>query len=145
MSDSTKNNPFTRDELLLFCKAVANVIGADRKVTPEERMHLAGLILETGLSIHEADVSAAVDKELYNPSPIEDVVQPIKNPTLRRYLFRTLVEVALSDGLAREEDQKLTKLADVFELNKQAASELVHWTAQSIELEKKEQEILARL
>lgn len=145
MSDSTKNAPFTRDELILFCKAVANVVGADRKVTPEERTHLAGLILETGLSINDADVAAAVDKELYNPSPIEDVVKPIKSPAMRRHLFRTLIEVALSDGLAKEEDAKLAKLAEVFELNKQAASDLVHWTAESIAMDKREQEILTRL
>jgi len=145
MSDSTTNAPFTRDELLLFCKAVANVIGADRKVTPEERMHLADLIRETGLSIHDADVSAAVDKELYTPSPIEDVVKSIQNPSMRRHLYRTLIEVALSDGLAKEEDVKLAKLAEVFQLNKVAASELIQWTAQSIEMDKREQDILARL
>lgn len=144
MSDAS-NDSFTRSELLLFCKAVANIIGSDRKVSPEERYHLADLIRETGLKLDDVDVAAAVDEELYKPSPIEDVVRPIKNPGLRRNLYRTLVEVALSDGLATEEEQKLTNIAKVFELNPSAARELIQWTAQSIELEKREQEIMARL
>jgi uncharacterized membrane protein YebE (DUF533 family) len=143
MSDS--DNAYSHDDLLLFCKAVANIIGSDRKVTPEERHHLADLIRETGLSIEDKDVAAAVDEQLYKPSPIEDVVKPIKHPGLRRNLYRTLVEVALSDGLAAEEENKLAKLAEVFELNNQAARELIQWTAQSIELEKREQDIIARL
>jgi uncharacterized membrane protein YebE (DUF533 family) len=145
MGQDATTHGFSRADLLLFCKAVANIIGADRKVTPEERFQLGELIREAGLQIEDEDVSKAIDEQLYSPTPIEEVVKTITHPAMRRHLYRTLVEVACSDGVAPEEAEKLAKLAKVFELNTDAARELIDWTSQSIALEKRENDILARL
>ncbi|HYG74696.1 MAG TPA: DUF533 domain-containing protein [Planctomycetota bacterium] len=146
MPNHSQANPnFSREELLLFCRAVANIIAADRKVSTEERLHLSELIQETGLSMRDPDVQAVIDKELAHPAPIEEVVRAMKNPVLRKNLYRTLIEVALSDGLAPEEDKKLADLAKTFELNQQAARELIQWTLESVALDKREEEILQRL
>ncbi|HYF49513.1 MAG TPA: DUF533 domain-containing protein [Planctomycetota bacterium] len=138
-------NPFSRDELLAFTRAVANVIAADHKVSAEEREHIGDLIRELGLSLNDVDVQRVIYDQLAKPCPIEETVKELKNPVLRRQLYRTLVEVAVSDGLKPEEDERLAKIAAAFELNAKAARELVHWTVKSIELEKQEEEILARL
>ena len=144
MADGNAEN-FSRAELLLFCRAVANIVGADRRVTSEERMHLAELIRETGLSLRDPEVQQVIDKELASPAPIEQVVQQLKNPVLRKHLYRTLIEVALADGLAPEEDKKLTELAKTFQLDPGAAKDLIQWTLDSVALDKREEEILARL
>jgi uncharacterized membrane protein YebE (DUF533 family) len=145
MADDMQAYNFTRDELLCFCRAVANVIASDRKISDEERAHLAGVIQETGLSIADPDVQKAVYSELSNPKPIEQVVKMITSPILRKNLYRTLIEVALSDGLAPQEDEKLAKIAEQFQLNPKAARELIQWTLESIALEKREDDILRRL
>ncbi len=144
-SQGTATTSFTRDERLAFCAAVANLIAADRKISNEERAHLADLIQEAGLSPNDPDVQKAVYTQLSAPAPIEKVVASIKNPALRRQLFRALIEVAVSDGLAPQEEERLTKLAQVFELNPKAARELIQWTVEHIALEKREDEILKRL
>ena len=145
MNQATSQLPFSREELLLFARAVANVIAADRRVTNEERFHLSDLLREIGLSLHDADVQKVVDAEFAKASKIEDVVKPIKNPVLRRSLYRTLIEVALSDGLASEEEKRLSDLAKIFELNEKAARDLIQWTLDSLALEKREDDILTRL
>ncbi len=136
---------FSRDELLGFCRAVANVIASDRKISDEERVHLASVIQETGLNINEPDVQKAVYDELAKPSPIDKIVKSVTSPILRKNLYRTLIEVALSDGLAPQEEDKLAKVAEQFQLNGKAARELIQWTLQSIELDKREDDILRRL
>jgi len=144
-TQATQSPSFTRDELLLFCRAVANVIAADRKISTEERMHLSELIQNAGLSMRDLDVQDVIDKELKSPAPIAEVVKAMTNPLLRKNLYRTLIEVALSDGLAPEEETKLADLARTFELNPHAARELIHWTLQSVALDKQEEDILKRL
>ena len=140
-----QNMRFSREELLGFARAVANVIASDRKITDEERVHLSSVIQETGLNINDPDVQKAVYDELAKPSPIEKIVKTVTSPLLRKNLYRTLIEVALSDGLAAQEEDKLAKVAEQFQLNSKAARELVQWTLRSIELDKQEDDILRRL
>jgi|AFSR01.1.fsa_nt_gi uncharacterized membrane protein YebE (DUF533 family) len=137
---------FSREELLAFVRGVANIIAADGKVTEEERRELYGLIRQTGLSILDEDVKAAVEAELAGPSPIEKVIQPVTNPLLRRALYQTCVEVAVADGeLADEERMKLVKIASLFGLNTDAARDFIQWTLDSIALERRGQEIISKL
>lgn len=138
-------SPFSREELLAFTRAVANIIAADHKVSADEHVQIGELIRELGLSINDEDVQRAIFSQLSKPSPIEETVKDLKNPELRRHLYRTLVEVAVSDGLKPEEDARLAKVAETFQLNATAARELVHWTMKSIEMEQQEEEILGRL
>jgi hypothetical protein len=136
---------FSRSELLSFAKAVANIIAADRKITEEERSRLTELVGDLGLSMTDGEVEQAIGSQLSSPSPIESVVKDIKSPVLRRNLYRTLIEVALSDGLAPQEEEKLAAAAKAMGLNAAAAKELVQWTLKHIELEKQEDAILQRL
>lgn len=141
-----KSEAFSREERILFCRAVANMITADHQVSEEERAYLSGLVRETGLSLLDEEVMLSIESELRSPTPLADLVHPIKSPELRRTLYRAVVEVALCDRtLAQEEDEYLAKLAELFELNPQAARELIQWTLDSLELEKREADILARL
>jgi uncharacterized membrane protein YebE (DUF533 family) len=144
-AQQTNGANFSREEILSFCRAVANIIAADRKISDEERAHLAEVIQELGLSVNDPEVQRAIYSQLSSPSPIDEVVKSVKHPVLRRNLYRTLIEVAVSDGLHRDEENKLAKLAATFELNEKAARELVQWTVKSIELDKQEDEILKRL
>jgi uncharacterized membrane protein YebE (DUF533 family) len=144
-TEETGSTPFSRQELLAFCGAVASIIAADRKITDEERAHLAELISDIGLSIDDPEVQRAVYDQLSKPQPIEKVVSAIEHPVLRRSLYRTLIEVAVSDGLVAQEEDELAKLAVIFKLNPDAARDLVRWTVDSIALEKREDEILKRL
>jgi uncharacterized membrane protein YebE (DUF533 family) len=145
MNHHPSQTPFTRDERLLFARAVANIVGADRKISGEERTHLFDLLRELGLSPSDEEVQKIVDDELKSPSPIAKIVKSVTSPVLRRNLYRTLVEVALTDGLAPEEEKRLAELAKAFELNEKAARELIQWTLDSLTLDKREDDILKRL
>jgi uncharacterized membrane protein YebE (DUF533 family) len=136
---------FSRAELIGFCRAVANVVASDRKISDEERGLLAELIQETGLSMADEDVQRAVYSELSHPAPMAEIAKVVTSPALRKNLYRTLIEVALADGLAPEEEAKLAEVAKQFGLDCKAAREMVHWTLSSIELEKREHEIMKRL
>ena len=135
----------TRVDQLAFCRAMANLITADHQVTAEEKKSLAGLILDMGLSPFDPDVKELVDKELASPAPMAEVVKTITHPGMRRTLYRSALEIALCDGMAPQEEKKLTELAELFDLNAKAAKELILWTMDSIAMEKREQDIMARL
>ncbi|OYT69869.1 MAG: hypothetical protein CFK52_12735 [Chloracidobacterium sp. CP2_5A] len=148
-ADPTDVQPFAgfpREELLAFVRGVANIVAADGKVAEEERAMLYGLVRQTGLSILDGDVKAAIEAELAGPSPIEKVIQPVTNPLLRRALYQTCVEVALSDGhLADEERLKLVEVAGLFGLNSDAARDFIQWTLDSIAIEQRGASIIAKL
>ena len=135
----------TRLDQLAFCRAMANLIASDHKVTEEERKNLVGLILDMGLSPFDPDVKELVDKELASPSPIAEVVKNVTHPGMRRTLYRSALEIALCDGMAPQEEKKLAELAELFKLNAKAAKELTIWTMDSIAMEKREHDIMARL
>jgi len=137
---------FTREERITFCRALANIVAGDRKVTDEERQELEGMIIGAGLSPTDPEVKAAVDAELAAPGPLAAIVASLKKKELQSTLFRMLIEAACADGeIATEERIKVSEAARTFGLNPSAASELIDWTLQSIKHEKREQEILARL
>jgi uncharacterized tellurite resistance protein B-like protein len=145
-TDAGEPSPFPRNELLAFVRAVANIIAADKVVTEDERAYLAMLVRQTGLSLLDEDVQAAINDEIAAPSPIEVVARPISDPQLRRTLYQTLVEVAYADGsLAAEEEERLVALSKTFGLNPEAARDLIDWTGEHIRLERRGEEIIARL
>lgn len=137
--------PPSREETVAFCRVLANLVAADHKVTKKERDQLNSLIWETGLSPEDVEVKAAVEAELAKPSPLEKVLKPIKDDGMKKVLYRALVEVAVSDGLHAKEEAKLAQTAKVFGLNQAAAKEIIQWTVESIEMEKKEAKILKKL
>jgi uncharacterized membrane protein YebE (DUF533 family) len=137
---------FTREERIIFCRAMANIIASDRKVTEDETNELEGLIIGTGLSPSDPEVRAAVEKELKAPGSLSEIVKELKKKDLQAALFRMLIEASCADGeIATEERQKVSEAARAFGLNPSAASELIDWTLQSLKHEKREREILARL
>jgi len=137
---------YSREERLQFCRIVANMAGADRKFTEEEQVQLAALIWQAGLSMNEEDVAEAIKIELENPTPVADLVKGVENPELRRWLYRVLIEVALADHeLDATEERKLIELAELFNLNREAARDLIGWTQESIALERREMDIMSKL
>lgn len=143
---ATDLSNYSREERLQFCRIVANMIAADHKVTEEEQTHLALLVWQAGLSMTEEDVAEAVNQELQNPSPLADLIKHIDKPDMKRWLYRVMIELAYVDlELAPEEAQKLKEMATIFELNAEAAENLINWTKDSIELERQEAEIMSRL
>jgi uncharacterized tellurite resistance protein B-like protein len=137
---------YSREERLQFCRVVANMIGADHKVTEEEQQHLAMLVWQSGLSMSEEDVAKVVNDELEKPTPLAELLQGIDKPEMKPWLYRVMVELAYADeDLAPEEEQKLAEMAEIFELNLTAAQELIQWTKDSIALERREMDIMARL
>lgn len=137
--------PFVREEVVQFCRVLAHLVAADHKITPEERVELDNVIAGTGLSAGDADVKKAIEAELKNPTPLETLLTPITSPGLRRTLYRACIEIAVSDGLHANEEQKLAQMAKTFGLHETAAKDLIKWTLDSIALEKREAEILKHL
>ena len=137
---------YSEQDRITFCKAVANMIGADHKVTDDEMAHLSGLVLSTGLSPLDARVEREVIPEMRRPGSLKDIVSELEDKSLAPQLFRVLVEVAASDkSVSDVERSKVREAAQVFGLNPDAASELLDWTVASLDMAKKEHEILARL
>jgi uncharacterized tellurite resistance protein B-like protein len=137
---------YTRQDRIQFCRVIANIVAADHKVTEEEQVQLAGLVWQAGLSMFEEDVAAAINEELQNPSPLRNLVGGLQNANLRRWVYRVTVELAYADGeLASVERDKILELADIFDLNRQAAEDLIQWTYDSINLESREADIMSRL
>lgn len=137
--------PFVREEVVQFCRVLANMVASDHKITPDERTELENVIAGTGLSPDEPDVKKAIEEELKKPSSLESLLASINSPGLRRTLYRALVEIAVSDGLHPKEEEKLAKTAKIFGLNEAAAKDLVKWTLDSIAQEKREHEIMNKL
>ena len=137
---------FTTEQRLAFCQAMANIIASDRTVTPEETQELNGLILGCGLSPTDDDVAKVISQELQKPGSLSEILGRVGHPKLRHGLFQMLVEAACVDGnVPPEERAKLHEAAKVFGFEMKAADDLIAWTQDSIRLEQREQEILARL
>ena len=145
VTDEDSLPSITRPDQLAFCRVMANLIATDHKVTEEERKNFIGLVMDMGLSPFDPDVTGILDKEIASPTPIAELAKSITHPGMRRTLYRSALEVALCDGLAPEEEKKLTELAVLFQLNPTAAKELMRWTMDSIAMEKREQDIMSRL
>ncbi|MEM4405360.1 MAG: TerB family tellurite resistance protein [Nitrososphaerota archaeon] len=137
---------YSREDRMKFCRIVVHLIGADKKLTDEERTHLAALVWQSGLSLEDEDVKQMIESEIEHPTPLEELVKGIERHDMRRWLYRVLIEVALADQhLAAEEENKLLEIAHLFELDTDAARDLIHWTIDSIELERREADIMSRL
>jgi uncharacterized tellurite resistance protein B-like protein len=136
----------SREQRLLFCRAVANMIGADRKVTEAEQSHMKELVEIAGLSLGDPEVEDAIANELSEPGDIGSIVEQIEDQGLRRNLFRALVEIACADGeVAREERAKVIATAELYALDPGAADELLDWTMESIAMEKRHDDLMERL
>jgi uncharacterized tellurite resistance protein B-like protein len=137
---------FSYEQRIAFVEAMANIVAADRKVTPEERAELESLVIGAGLSPSDAKVKAAIAGQLEKPGALSDILKRLDSKDLHSAVFRLLVETACTDGeVAPEEREKILEAAGVFGYDKKAAGELVDWTLQMIQLERREKEILARL
>lgn len=138
---------FTYEQRIAFVEAMANIIASDRKVAPEEKAELDGLVASAGLSIADPAVAAAIDRQLSgNGGSLTGILHGLQAKELRSAVFRMLIETACADGaIAPEERAKVLEAAALFGYDKGAAGDLVDWTLQSILHEKREQEILTRL
>ena len=117
---------YSYDERVAFCRAMANIIASDHKVTLEEKSELNGLILGTGLSPSDEKVAAAISAELAKPSSLTEILKPVQDKGLRSALFRMLIEVSCADGeVAAAERAKILEAAAAFGLDNKAAGELV--------------------
>lgn len=138
---------FTHAQRLTFCRAMANIIASDHKVTPEEQAELDNLVIGTGLSPSDETVQKAISAELANPGSLTEILKGLGgSKELQSALFRMLVEVTCADGdIAPQERTKVREAAKTFGLDPQAANELIDCTLDQIKLEKREAAILARL
>ncbi len=142
----TNATQFTQDELLTFTRAMANVAAADGRVTDEERYELENLIRGIGLSPTDERVLAIVNAEFEKPSSLTDIVKGLSTREMKAALLRMLVEVSCADGeVASEERSKVLEAARDFGYDPQVAEDLIDWTLESIRLEKKEAELMAKL
>src|SRR5438067_635896 len=124
---------FTTEQRLAFCEAMANIIGADHRVTPEEQEQLNGLIIGVGLSPQDEAVARAIGAQLEKPGAIGEILKRVGNPKLKHGLYQMLVETACVDGsVPPEERAKLAEAAATFGFNAKAAEELIAWTQDSI-------------
>ncbi|NOK15483.1 tellurite resistance TerB family protein [Corallococcus carmarthensis] len=137
---------YPEEQLLAFVQAMANVAASDGRVTEDERQQLDDVVRGLGLSPRDEQVAAVIEKEFKQPGNLTDIVRKIEVRELRVSLLRMLVEVACADGeIANEERAAVKDAASAFGFDVSAADALIGWTLDSIKLEQREQEIMAKL
>ena len=137
---------YPQEQLLAFVQAMANVAASDGRVTEDERQQLDDVVYGMGLSPRDEDVAAVIEREFKSPGRLGDIVAKIEIRELRVSLLRMLVEVACADGeIAPEERASVKEAAGAFSLDVALADELIDWTLDSIKLEQRERDIMAKL
>jgi uncharacterized membrane protein YebE (DUF533 family) len=137
---------YPQDELMAFVQAMANVVASDGRITEDERQHLDNVVAGVGLSPRDPEVSALIEREFQKPGRLTDIVSKIQNREMRTALLRMIVEVSCADGeIANEERASVKEAAGAFGLDVAVADELIDWTLDSIKLEQREREIMAKL
>ncbi|RKH74167.1 tellurite resistance TerB family protein [Corallococcus aberystwythensis] len=137
---------YPEEQLLAFVQAMANVAASDGRVTEDERQQLDDVVRGLGLSPRDEQVAALIEKEFQKPGNLTDIVSKIEVRELRVSLLRMLIEVACADGeIATEERAAVKDAAKAFGFDVASADELIGWTLDSIKLEQREQEIMAKL
>ncbi|MFP2895141.1 DUF533 domain-containing protein [Corallococcus sp. 4LFB] len=140
------SHEYPEEQLLAFVQAMANVAASDGRVTEDERQQLDDVVRGMGLSPRDEQVSAIIEAEFKKPGNLTDIVRKIEVRELRVSLLRMLVEVACADGeIANEERKAVKDAASAFGFDVSAADELIGWTLDSIKLEQREQQIMAKL
>jgi uncharacterized membrane protein YebE (DUF533 family) len=140
------SSEYPQEQLLAFVQAMANVAASDGRITEEERQQLDEVVLNIGLSPRDPQVAALIEAEFQKPGRLTDIVSKIEIRELRASLLRMLVEVACADGeLAAEERKAVTEAATTFGYNASVADELINWTLDSIKLDQRERDIMAKL
>jgi uncharacterized tellurite resistance protein B-like protein len=137
---------YPEEQLMAFAQAMANVVASDGRITEDERQHLDNVVAGIGLSPRDAQVSALIEQEFQKPSRLTDIVSKIESRELRAALLRMIVEVSCADGeIANEERAAVKEAAGAFGLDASVADELIDWTLDSIKLEQRERDIMAKL
>ncbi len=137
---------YPEEQLLAFVQAMANVAASDGRITEDERQQLDEVVMGIGLSPRDEQVAALIEQEFQKPSRLTDIVGKIEHRELRASLLRMIVEVACADGeIANEERASVKEAAGAFGLDVAVADELIDWTLDSIKLEQREREIMAKL
>lgn len=137
---------YPQEQLMAFVQAMANVAASDGRITEDERQQLDDMVVGIGLSPRDEQVAALIEQEFQKPSRLTDIVGKIEIRELRASLLRMIVEVACADGeIANEERASVKEAAGAFGLDVSVADELIDWTLDSIKLEQREREIMAKL
>lgn len=137
---------YPEEQLLAFIQAMANVAASDGRVTEDERQQLDDVVRGLGLSPREERIATLIEKEFQKPGDLADIVRKIENRELRASVLRMLVEVACADGeIATAERAAVKDAAKTFGIDTSLADELIGWTLDSIKLEQREKEIMAKL
>ncbi|MBZ4330053.1 tellurite resistance TerB family protein [Corallococcus interemptor] len=137
---------YPQEQLLAFVQAMANVAASDGRVTEEERQQLDEVVLNIGLSPRDPQVAALIEAEFQKPGRLSDIIGKIEIRELRASLLRMLVEVACADGeLAAAERASVKEAATTFGYAAAVADELIDWTLDSIKLDQRERDIMAKL
>ena len=134
------------EQLLAFTQAMANMVAADGRITAEERDELENVVAGIGLSPRDEKVMKLIDAEFANPGDLSQIVKRIEAKDLKAALVRMLVEMACTDGdLAAEERAKVGQAASAFGFAPTLVDELVAWTLESVKLDRREQDLMAKL
>ncbi|MFY0562392.1 DUF533 domain-containing protein [Archangium lansingense] len=142
--DMTREYP--QDQLMAFVQAMANVVASDGRITEDERQHLDNVVAHIGLSPRDEQVSALIEQEFQKPGRLTDIVGKIQNRELRAALLRMIVEVSCADGeISNEERASVKATASAFGFEASVADELIDWAIDSIKLDQREREIMAKL
>lgn len=137
---------YPQEQLMAFVQAMANVVASDGRITEDERQHLDNVVAGIGLSPRDPEVSALIEREFQKPGRLTDIVGKIQIRELRAALLRMLVEVACADGeVANEERASVKEAASAFGFDASIADELIDWAIDSIKLDQRERDIMAKL
>lgn len=137
---------YSNEQLMIFARAMANMAAADGRVTEEERQQLDNVIAGIGLSPRDPEVAAVVASEFDNPGDLSTIVASIESKELRAALVRLLVEMGCADGeLAADERAKINEAVKAFGFAPALIEEFITWTVDSLKLDARERDLMARL
>jgi len=135
-----------KSELLAFIRAAANLVASDHEVTHDERLELDNIVEGIGLRPSDDEVVGTIEAELKTPGDIGEITKGVTSNELRVALLRMLTELSASDGhVADVERAKVAQAAKAFGIDASLAEALFAWTLDSLALEKREEELMAKL
>ena len=131
------------EQKINVCRALASVFTVDDEITDEEVAFVGRTALDLGLE--EAELNL-VQQALGTHLDYREVLGTITDPLLRRFLVRRVVAATLIDEhISDKEKEAVSTMAEVFGWDADVLHNYVEHMQAFIEMEKKGEEILAKL
>jgi uncharacterized membrane protein YebE (DUF533 family) len=131
------------EQKINVCRTLASVFASKNEVSDAEAAFVGRTALDLGLDEGELKL---VQQSLATALDTSALLKTISDPALRRFLLRRVVAATLIDAeLTEKERQVIDSITDTFGWDKAVVGTYVEHMQAFIEMEKKGEELLARL